>query len=150
MGFNFESLNFERKFDFDVTNIRGKYADCKEMFTKYGDGKVFRVNAMYISTASKYDDEKPMLALDETYLNLPVHLLGECKKILNDKSACEQINNGEVGVTFYQYVKKLKKELPDGTEKTVKRKCYSIKWVKIANDVWDEDDDDIFEDDDEE
>lgn len=151
MAFNFENLNYERKFDYDVTNIRGKYTDCEEMFTKYGSEKVFRVNALYISTASKYDPEKPMAALDETYLNLPVHLLDEVKGILNDKEACQQINNGEVGVSFYSYIKKLKKKFKNGTEKEVKKTCYSVKWVDLTKYAYDEDEDedDEYEDDDE-
>lgn len=144
MAFNFESLNYERKFDFDVAGIRGKYADCKEMFEKYGSDKVFRVNAIYISTLSKYI--KPTLALDETYVNLPTFLLDEANKLLNDKSACDQINSGKVGVTFYSYIKELKKKTKNG-EKKIKKVCYSIKWVDMSDYTWDDDDDDDEDDD---
>lgn len=148
MKFEKFNKNTEKLFTFNCNEIQGIYHNSKEMFELDGKKEVVHVvKGVYINRYSQYDPEAPTLALEDTYVNLPQHQLAEIKEMRADAGAIKQINNGELGVSFYSYVKEL--ERPDGTK--VKKRFYAAKWHDIAPMYdWDEDDEDIITDDDEE
>ena len=45
--FNFESLNKERLFNHDCSEITGVYTNCENMFKQHGSDKIFRVHGFY-------------------------------------------------------------------------------------------------------
>lgn len=110
-----KKYNTERLFDIDTTDF--EYISLKELYED--EEKVYTVHGVYINTKGLFDDA-PVVAISNSYVNLPAHMTAMCKEMLNDKQAIDAINNGEVGFTIYKYV-----------QKTFNRDCYSIRWVDI-------------------
>ena len=130
--FRFESLNKERLFNFDCSEIRGIYANCKVMFEKYGRDKIFRVHGFYPNEKGIYFTYTA--SLDDTYLNCPAHMNKDIQKILNDRDAVRQINNGELGISFYEYKNTI--ELNSG--KKVTKICHAFRFHTIDPQEYDD------------
>lgn len=130
--FNFESLNKERLFDFDCSEIRGIYTNCKKMFEEHGGEKIFRVHGFYPN--EKGIEFAYTAALDDTYLNCPPHMNRDIEKIRADKSAVSQINRGELGISFYTYKNKI--TLKSGKE--IVKDCYAFNFHTIDPEEYDE------------
>lgn len=134
--FNFESLNKERKFKFDTAEIKGIYTNSKAMYEKHGADKVFRVHGFYPNT--KGIEFTYTASLDDTYLNCPRNLNKDIETILNDRDAIRQINNGELGISFYEYENTI--ELNSG--KKVKKVCHSFRFHTIDPEEYDDTEED--------
>lgn len=130
--FRFESLNKERRFNYDCSEIKGIYNNSKTMFEKYGADKVFRVHGFYPN--EKGIEFAYTASLDDTYLNCPPHMNKIIEKILEDKDAVRQINNGELGISFYEYNNTI--ELKSG--KKVSKLCYAFNFHTIDPEEYDE------------
>lgn len=115
--FNFsKKYNTERLFDVDTSNY--EYKNLEDLFD--GDTeKVYPVCGIYINTRGKFDD-RPVIATDECYVNLPAHLCDVCREILNDPKAVKAINDGYVGFTIYTY-----------EQRRYEKTCFSIRWADI-------------------
>lgn len=117
--FSFASkFNTERLFDIDTSNF--EYRNLEEVYES--DDEVFPVRGIYINTKGKFGD-RPVIATDECYVNLPAHLLDTAREILNDTRAVQAINAGEVGFTIYAY-----------EQRRFGKTCYSIRWVDMPSD----------------
>ena len=106
------------KFDFEP----GKdfeYKSLKTLYSEYGKGVIYKVNALYINTSGMYG-EQPLIVTDKEYVNLPTHLLETVKEIRDDEDMVNDINNGKVGFEIYEY---------DSNKNN--RKGYSINWVEL-------------------
>ena len=113
-----KKLNKERIFDIDTTNF--DYCSLQELYQ--GDDIVYPVRGLYENKKSLYGPSM-VLATDSCYVNLPSHLYDDCKDILNDKLAINEIKKGRVGFTIYKY--KLDKYSDT---------YYSIRWVDVNPD----------------
>lgn len=122
MGFSFNSFNNERLFTFDTTPITGKYVKLKELYEKYGADKVYQIKALFINTKSDINEEEPVAALEDTYVNLPVHQLRDVKKMRGDKIAVSAINRGYCGFTIRVYEKEVGKSI---------KTCYAAQWCDV-------------------
>lgn len=121
MAFKFSFANHyntERLFDIDTSNF--EYHNLEDIFDSVDE--VFPVRGIYINTKGKFDD-RPVIATDEYYVNLPAHLTETCREILNDKRAIQAINDGVVGFTIYSY-----------EQRRFGKTCYSIRWVDVPED----------------
>ena len=134
--FNFESLNKERLFNFDCREITGIYNNSESMFKNFGSDKIFRVHGFYRNDKSRYGTCFTA-SLDTTYLNVPPHMNKDIEKILSDRTAIEQINRGELGISFYQYVATIK--LKSGKE--VQKDAWAFKFHTIDPEMYDLDED---------
>lgn len=115
--FNFsKKYNVERKFDIDTSNF--EYYNLEDIF-EGDESKVYPVCGIYINTKGMFDD-RPVIATDRCYVNLPAHLCDVCREILNDEKAIKAINDGCVGFTIYSY-----------EQKRFNKICYSIRWANI-------------------
>lgn len=124
MGFtSFASFNRERLFDVDTSDF--DYVKLKDLYERDGDDEIYTIRGIYIGTKSEYADESPLLALDDTYVNLPQHQLLDIKEMLNSKQAINCINAGGAGFRIEKYTKKLK----SGQKKV----CYKAVWVDIED-----------------
>lgn len=132
--FNFESLNKERLFNHDCSEITGVYTNCENMFKQHGSDKIFRVHGFYPNQYSQYG---PCFtaSLDSTYLNCPPSLNNEISQIRADRTAVAQINRGELGISFYTYKNTI--ELKSG--KKITKDCYSFKFHTIDPEEYDDD-----------
>lgn len=127
MAFSFSNFNKERVFNFDTAKISGEYTNLESLYKENGEGHEYQIKGVYISTKSDYADEAPMLALADTYVNLPGHQLIDIKSMLADKGAIAAINKGCAGFTIRHYIKKLKKKSGSYEEKD----CYSAEWIDV-------------------
>lgn len=92
-----------------------KLADC---YSEYGADKIYPIGAVFINTKSAYGDSPVIAVRDGFYVNLPKHMLNDCREMMNDDSVVADINNGLCGFTIYQYT-------------SYGKTCYSVRWVDI-------------------
>ena len=116
--------NKERLFNIDTTGY--EYKSLEEIYNN--EQEVFAVNGIYINEKSLYDPA-PVIASNGYYVNLPSHMLAECREILNDGQAIIAINRGTVGFSIYKY-----------HNNRFNRDCYSIKWVDVNPDDFNKED----------
>lgn len=124
--FSFSSFNKERLFTFDCNKIAGNYTNLEQMYAEDGDGKEYQIKGIYISTSSQFDPEAPIVALANTYVNMPQHQLADIKAMLADKNAIAAINAGVAGFTIRQYERTVKVG-----KKLTTKKCYSAEWCDV-------------------
>ena len=93
------------------------YTNLKELFAKYGEKKMYVLQALYINTKGKYGDN-PIALVNGNFVNLPSHLTGTVKEMLKDKELIEAINDDLFGFTIYHYDENGKQG-------------YSVNWVDI-------------------
>lgn len=135
--YSFNRFNKERVFDFDTQAISGEYTNLENLFKRDGEGIVYQVKGVYVSTKSEFADESPIVALGDTYVNFPQHQLKDIKDMLEDKNAIKAINDGYAGFTIRQYTKNLK-----GKNGKMKPKdCYSAEWCDYDPDDSSDDED---------
>jgi hypothetical protein len=116
--FNTEKLfNIETE-DFDYMSLE----DLAKADALNEEPSVFVVRGVYINRKSLYEPA-PVVALDDTYVNLPSHLLPACEEMLHDRQAIDAINEGRCGFRIERY-----------TQKRYNRECYSVEWVDILPD----------------
>lgn len=113
--FNFASFNKERLFDVDTSGF--DYVNLEDLFQENGEDAVYQVKGVYIGTKSQFDDETPLIAIDDCYVNLPQHQLQDIKKMLANKTAIAGINDGELGFVIESYY-----------QKRFKKTCYAARW----------------------
>lgn len=113
--FNFASFNKERLFDVDTSGF--DYVNLEDLYSRDGGDTVYRVKGVYIGTKSQYDDETPLIAIDDCYVNLPQHQLPDIKNMLANKTAIAGINEGELGFVIDSYY-----------QKRFKKTCYAARW----------------------
>ena len=130
MAFSFSSLNKERVFDFDTTKISGNYTNLEQLQARDGEDVKYQIKGAYISTKSEYNDESPIIALEDTYVNLPQHQLTEVKEMLASKNAIAAINGGFAGFVIRKYVKNIKAK----NGKMKPKDCYSAEWCDVDPD----------------
>lgn len=124
--FSFSNFNKERLFTFDCNKIAGNYTNLEQMFSEDGEGKEYQIKGIYISTSSQFDPEAPIVALANTYVNLPQHQLADVKAMLADKNAIAAINAGLAGFTIRQYERSVKVG-----KKIQQKTCYSAEWCDV-------------------
>ena len=122
--------NKERVFNVDTSKF--DYYSLGEIYEN--DNKIYQVRGIYINTRSHFDDA-PVIATNDKYVNLPAHLLNTCKEILNDAQAIKAINDGYVGFSIYKYEKE-----------RYNKTCYSINWVDITPEMFENNSDGNIED----
>jgi hypothetical protein len=116
--FNTEKLfNIETE-DFDYMSLQ----DLARADSLNEEPSVFVIRGVYINRKSLYEPA-PVVALDDTYVNLPSHLLPACEEMLHDRQAIDAINEGRCGFRIEKY-----------TQKRYNRECYSVEWVDILPD----------------
>lgn len=122
--FSFERFNKERLFDFDTQAISGEYTNLEGLYKRDGEGAVYQVKGVYISTKSEFADESPIVALADTYVNFPQHQLKDIKDMLDDSNAIKAINDGYAGFVIRKYTKNIKAK----NGKLKPKDCYSAEW----------------------
>lgn len=132
--FSFSNFNKERLFTFDTTAIQGNYTTLEELYKENVEDFKFQLKGVYVSTKSDYNDESPIIAIANTYVNMPQHQLADIKNMLADKAAIDAINAGEAGFTIRHYVKNLKKK-NGGYEA---KDCYSAEWCDVNPEDYEE------------
>ena len=115
MAFNFSKFNKERLFDVDTSSF--DYVNLEDLYTANGEDQVYKLTGVYIGTKSEFDDESPLVAIEDSYVNLPQHQLAEIKAMLADKAAIKAINEGQAGFVIESYY-----------QKRFKRTCYAARW----------------------
>lgn len=118
MAFSFSNFNKERLFDIDTSDF--DYANLEDLFKRDGEGTVYTIRGAYIGTKSQFDPEVPMVAIDDCYVNLPVHQLPEIKAMLADRRAIDGINKGQAGFVIEEFY-----------QKRFKRTCYAARWGNV-------------------
>lgn len=120
MAFSFSKrYNVERKFDVDTSDF--EYCSLEDLFNEIGgdENATFEIRGIYINTKGKFDDA-PCIAIDDRYVNLPSHLTGACRAMLDDDQCIKAINDGKCGFSIYQY-----------HQKRFNKDCYGVKWVDL-------------------
>ena len=114
-----KKFNTEKLFKIETENF--EYIDLEglSLITKEDPDHVFIVRGIYINNKGMYDPQ-PVVALDDTYVNLPAHLTDVCKTIIADRTAVAAINNGECGFRITSYFKP-----------KYNKTCYSVEWVDV-------------------
>ena len=116
--FNTEKLfNIETE-DFEYMSLEDLYRATSSL----EEPPVFVVRGVYINRKSLYDPA-PVVVLDDTYVNLPSHLLPACEEMLHDRLAVDAINEGKCGFRIEKYL-----------QKRYNKECYSVEWVDILPD----------------
>jgi hypothetical protein len=116
--FNSEKLfNIETE-DFEYMSLE----DLAKATASSEEPPVFVVRGVYINRKSLYDPA-PVVALDDTYVNLPSHLLPACEEMIHDRLAVQAINEGRCGFRIEKY-----------HQKRYDKDCYSVEWVDILPD----------------
>lgn len=127
MAFSFSNFNKERLFDIDTSEF--DYLSLEDLYKRDGKGTVYTVRGAYIGTKSKFDPEVPMVAIDDCYVNLPVHQLDEIKAMLADRRAIDGINKGQAGFVIEEFY-----------QKRFEKTCYAARWGNVNELVAESDD----------
>ncbi len=128
MAFSFSKrYNKERLFNVDTSDF--EYVSLEDLYKQSLDeagGDVDEANAkeyticgVYINTKGNFDPA-PVIATDDCYVNLPVHMTEMCEAMLKDPQCIKAINEGRCGFTIYQYEQKRYRKL-----------CYSVRWIDM-------------------
>ena len=95
-------LNKSHLFNIDTTDF--KFINLQKLLERDGESKVYTIRGAYISTKSRYNDEAPLLALDDIYVNLPQHQLEDVKTMRDDPAYVQGINEGRLGFIIEPYM----------------------------------------------
>lgn len=117
--YRFEKFNKARVFNVELTGDED-YTNLETLFHDNGEDAAYRLRALYIGTKSLYDPETPLALIDELYVNLPQHQLGEVKAILADPAAIRAINDGTAGFKIVKY-----------HQAKFNRDCYKAEWCSV-------------------
>jgi hypothetical protein len=122
-------FSFSKKFNteklFNIETEEFDYMSLEDLANATANSEeppVFVIRGIYINRKSLYEPA-PVIALDDTYVNLPSHLLPACEQILHDRNAIDAINQGKCGFRIEKY-----------HQKRFNKDCYSIEWVDILPD----------------
>lgn len=118
---NFNKFNKERLFNVNTAGF--EYFSLEELYNKNSKDKVYQVQGLYIGTKSEFDPEVPIVALEDKYVNIPVHQLAEVQAMLSDKAAVRAIRDGECGFTISTYY-----------QQKYKKTCYKAVWCNYEPD----------------
>lgn len=111
--------NKEKLFNVDTSNY--EYRTLEEIYID--EETVYPVCGVYINNKSLYEPA-PVIATDECYVNIPSHMLENCREMLKDEEAINAINEGFVGFTIYKY-----------HQEKYNKDCYSVRWVDITPEI---------------
>lgn len=110
--FKIAAFNTERKFDFDVTPIVGKYVKASELgklIDEYGEDHIYIIRGCYIGKIaaedSKSGKEQPTasIATDFTYVNVPSFQYETVEGWTQNQEAIDYINSGSAGFMIEPY-----------------------------------------------
>ena len=110
--FSFASFNKERRFDFDVTPIIGKYIKSSEMgqlIDKFGEDNVYVIRGLYLGkikaedSSSGEEQKTASVATDFSYINAPAFQYDEIKEMIDNDQAVDYINSGSAGFKITPY-----------------------------------------------
>lgn len=111
MGFA-KSHNHNTIFSIKTEGFEYKKLSEFELNTKY------TVRGCFVHSKGKYGDSCSII-LDDCFMNLPSHMVEDCKDILANKKAIEQIEAGGLFCEVYEY---------EDTKNTHKMQR-SIRWI---------------------
>ena len=124
-----QRFSFSKKFNteklFNIETEGFEYMSLEDLYNATANLEtptVFVIRGVYINRKSLYNPS-PVVALDDTYVNLPSHLLPACEEMLHDRLAVDAINQGRCGFRIEKYF-----------QKRYQRECYSVEWVDILPD----------------
>lgn len=123
---NFSRFNKERLFAVNTAGF--DYVNLEDLYTRNKADKIYKVCGLYIGTKSQFDPEVPIVALNDTYVNLPVHQLSEVQSMLSSPQAIQGIRNGECGFTIQHYY-----------QQRYKKDCYKAVWCNYIPDDTEDD-----------
>lgn len=109
--------NKEKKFEIDTDGF--EYVSLKELYEAYGEEMVYPLRGIYINRKSMYGPA-PVFVTNDSFVNIPEHMLGISKEILADDESIEEINDGKVGFEIYPY-----------TSKTYKCDTFGVRFVDM-------------------
>jgi hypothetical protein len=117
---------FSEKFNkaaFNVDTTDFEYCKLKDLWdataaTENRPQPVYRLDAVYVNKSQLGDSPLAICAEIGKMVNLPTHTAATCREIIADADAVNDIKDGKVGFTIYEYTAKGKT-------------CYGVKWVDI-------------------
>lgn len=115
---NFAKFNKERLFDVNTAGF--EYYSLEDLYNHNRKDRVYQVRGLYIGTKSDFDPEVPIVALDDRYVNIPVHQLSEVQAMISNKAAIRAIRDGECGFTIATYY-----------QQKYKKTCYKAVWCNF-------------------
>ena len=86
----------------------------------FSEDAVITLRGLYTSSKGKFGEE-PNAIIDKAIVNLPKHLLGDVKDMMNDEEFIAAVNEGKVGFKVRTY-----EDTNYG-----KGTCYSVEWVDL-------------------
>ncbi|MBO7731716.1 MAG: hypothetical protein J6S67_04170 [Methanobrevibacter sp.] len=110
--FSIAKYNTERKFNFDVTPIIGKYVKASELgqlIEENGEDHIYTIRGCYLGTidadASKTGKQQKTasIAIDTTYINVPSFQYETIEGFVNNQDAIDYINSGSAGFMIKSY-----------------------------------------------
>jgi hypothetical protein len=118
-----KKYNTEKIFNIDTKNFDYlSLEDLTNMNHEDGCEQVFVVRGIYINNKGLYE-AAPVIALDDTYVNLPAHLTAVCQEMIKDPVVVAEMNAGHLGFRIEKYFKE-----------RYNKDCYSVEWVDILPD----------------
>lgn len=96
-----KKVNGERKFKFDLPK-EFQYVKLMDLYSANGENHVYKINALYINTKSKFG-KSFVIATDNELVNLPMFMTNDFDDLYHDSEFCELVNNGVVGFIIYEY-----------------------------------------------
>ena len=128
---NFAKFN-KTRFDYDAVTMEWDKKD-KSLWKKVADifdendpDKVWTIRSIFTIKKDEnhpdmINDEEAIVTCDNYFVNVPHHQLEDAKKMLEDREACEYINDGGAGFRLRPYETSKRKET-----------CYSMVWVDLG------------------
>lgn len=126
--FYMSKFSFAKKFNtgklFNIDTKDFEYVSLEDLssitMTEEGtEPQVFIVRGVYINDKSLYGTS-PVIALDDTYVNLPSHLTAVCQEMIDDRLAVQAINECHLGFRIESYLKEKYNKI-----------CYTVEWVDL-------------------
>lgn len=111
--------NKGKKFDIDLTDY--SYCSLKDFVADKAPEDVFQIAGLYINTKGNFKPH-PVAIIPEykVLLDLPQYMTDEVVDILANDEDIEEINNGLVGISFYEY-----------HSDTYKKDCIGVNWEDV-------------------
>lgn len=115
-------FNHVSPFAFHLDVQEPKYYSLRQLYEENGPDRIYVFLAMFISNKGQFGDQ-PILTTSAYYVNLPKHLVNDCRAMMADPEIVDQVNSGKAGFKIREY--RTKKNL----------KAYSVEWVDIKEDL---------------
>ena len=123
-------FNHVSPFTFKLEVADPHYYSLRQLYESNGADRIYTFLALFISNKGKFGDQ-PIATTSHYYVNLPKHLVDDCRAMIADPETVQQINAGKAGFRIRKYFTKNNQEAFSVEWVDIKEEAFSLEWVDI-------------------